>query len=87
GLVAQGYHIDRRKIQLGAPLKVIGEYDVPVKLHRDVTATIKVKVEGQIEPGTTPAAKPDKAASAPPTESPAAPESPAAAAAPGSEGS
>ena len=48
-LVAQGYNIDRRKIQLAAPLKVLGEYDVPVKLHHEVTATIKVKVEGEVE--------------------------------------
>src|SRR5258708_28027907 len=38
GLAAQGYKIDRRKIQLENPLKVLGEYDVPVKLHREVTA-------------------------------------------------
>jgi large subunit ribosomal protein L9 len=49
GLTSQGFNLDRRKIQLDAPLKVVGEYDVPVKLHRDVTASIKVKVEGEIE--------------------------------------
>ena len=48
-LAAQGYNIDKRKIQLAAPLKVLGEYDVPVKLHHEVTATIKVKVEGEVE--------------------------------------
>jgi large subunit ribosomal protein L9 len=48
-LAAQGYEIDRRKIQLDAPLKVLGEYDVPLKLHREVTATIKVKVESEPE--------------------------------------
>jgi large subunit ribosomal protein L9 len=47
GLAAQGYHIDRRKVQLASPLKVIGEYDVPIRLHREVTATIKVKVEAE----------------------------------------
>jgi large subunit ribosomal protein L9 len=47
GLAAQGYHIDRRKVQLTSPLKVIGEYDVPIRLHREVTATIKVKVEAE----------------------------------------
>ncbi|HEV2177928.1 MAG TPA: 50S ribosomal protein L9 [Terriglobia bacterium] len=45
-LAAQGYNIDRRKIHLPTPLKVVGEYDVPVKLHREVTAAIKVRVEG-----------------------------------------
>jgi large subunit ribosomal protein L9 len=49
-LVAQGFHIDKRKIHLDSPLKVLGEYDVAVKLHRDVTTTVKVKVEGEIEP-------------------------------------
>jgi len=44
-LAAQGYNIDKRKIALDAPLKVLGEYDVPIKLHRDVTAFIKVRVE------------------------------------------
>jgi large subunit ribosomal protein L9 len=50
GLGAQGYRIDRRKIQLPSPLKVVGEYDVPIRLHRDVTASIKVKVEAEKSP-------------------------------------
>jgi large subunit ribosomal protein L9 len=48
-LATQGYNIDRRKIALDSPLKVLGEYDVPIKLHRDVTAFIKVRVEGEEE--------------------------------------
>jgi large subunit ribosomal protein L9 len=48
-LLAQGYHIDKRKITLGAPIKVLGEYTVPVKLHREVTATVKVVVEPDAE--------------------------------------
>jgi len=44
-LLAQGYHIDRRKINLVTPIKVLGECSVPVKLHREVTTTIKVRVE------------------------------------------
>jgi len=44
-LLAQGYHIDRRKINLATPIKVVGEYSVPVKLHREVTTIIKVHVE------------------------------------------
>lgn len=47
GLAAQGYKIDRRRIQLPNPLKVVGEYDVPIRLHRDVTQTVKVKVEAE----------------------------------------
>ena len=45
GLAAQGYKISRRKIHLGSPLKSVGEFDVPVRLHRDVTIIVKVKVE------------------------------------------
>ena len=33
-----------RELQLAEPLKKLGEFDIPVKLHREVTATIKVKV-------------------------------------------
>lgn len=50
GLASQGYKIDRRKIQLDQPLKVLGEYDVPVKLHREVTTPVKVKVEAEAQP-------------------------------------
>jgi len=50
GLAAQGYKIDRRKIQLDLPLKVLGEYDVPVRLHREVTTLLKVKVEAEARP-------------------------------------
>ena len=49
GLLAKGFHIERRKIQLEAPLKITGEYQVPVKLHREVTCPIKVTVEGEVE--------------------------------------
>jgi large subunit ribosomal protein L9 len=43
-LAAKGYEIDRRKLQLADAIKRIGDYDVPVKLHREVTATLKVRV-------------------------------------------
>jgi large subunit ribosomal protein L9 len=43
-LAEKQVEIDRRKIQLPEPLKALGEYDVPVKLHRDVTGQVKVKV-------------------------------------------
>jgi len=47
GLKAQGYQIDRRKIQLPNPLKIVGVYDVAIRLHRSVTTTVKVKVEAE----------------------------------------
>jgi large subunit ribosomal protein L9 len=43
-LAEQQVDIDRRKIQLAEPLKALGEYEVPVKLHRDVIGQVKVKV-------------------------------------------
>ena len=45
-LEKKGYTIDRRKISLEDPLKTIGEYHVPVKLHREVTSHVKVTVKG-----------------------------------------
>ena len=52
-LEAKGYTIDRRKISLDEPLKSLGEYHVPVKLHREVTSHVKVTVKGeQIEAET-----------------------------------
>ena len=43
-LKAKGIEIDRRKVQLRDPIKTLGETDVPIKLHREVTAAVKVKV-------------------------------------------
>src|SRR5579872_2403129 len=43
-LAARNYNIDRRKIQLDDPIKQLGEFKVPVKLHKDVTAEITVTV-------------------------------------------
>jgi large subunit ribosomal protein L9 len=43
-LHAKGFEIDKRKITLADPLKALGEFTVPVKIHRDVTAQVKVHV-------------------------------------------
>lgn len=43
-LAAKGFEIDRRKILLPDPIKTLGENTVPVKLHREVTAQVKVTV-------------------------------------------
>jgi large subunit ribosomal protein L9 len=43
-LVAKGFEIDRRKILLPDPIKTLGQNTVPVKLHREVTAQLKVTV-------------------------------------------
>jgi large subunit ribosomal protein L9 len=47
GLERQNYTIDRRKIQLDEPIKNVGEYKVPVRLHREVTAEVTVNVLGE----------------------------------------
>ena len=43
-LAARDVTVDRRKIQLSDPLKSLGEHAVPVKLHREVTANLKVRI-------------------------------------------
>ena len=43
-LAASGFSVDRRKIQLQEPIKRLGDVDVPIKLHREVVATVKVHV-------------------------------------------
>ncbi|MGA2136199.1 MAG: 50S ribosomal protein L9 [Bryobacteraceae bacterium] len=43
-LAQQNYTVDRRKVQLEEPIKQLGEFKVPVKLHRDVTAEVTLKV-------------------------------------------
>jgi large subunit ribosomal protein L9 len=44
-LAKKGFNVDRRKIQLHEPLKTVGDFTVPVKLHKDVTAHFKVVIE------------------------------------------
>ena len=43
-LAAKNFNIDRRKVQLDEPIKQLGEFKVPVKLHKDVTAEVTVIV-------------------------------------------
>jgi large subunit ribosomal protein L9 len=47
-LAKKGFDIDRRKIQLHEPLKVLGEFAVPIKLHKDVTTHLKVVIEKEV---------------------------------------
>lgn len=44
-LEKKGFNVDRRKIQLHEPLRTLGEFTVPIKLHKDVTAHLKVVIE------------------------------------------
>jgi large subunit ribosomal protein L9 len=50
-LKTKGFEIDRRKLILPEPIKSIGEHEVPLKLHREVTVPLKVHVvkEGAAE--------------------------------------
>jgi len=43
-LAAKNFTIDRRKVQLEDPIKQLGEFKVPVRLHKDVTAEVTVQV-------------------------------------------
>jgi len=53
-LKSKGFEVDRRKLILPEPIKAVGEHKVPLKLHRDVTVPLVVKVVK--EGGSAPAA-------------------------------
>ncbi|MGE0594290.1 MAG: 50S ribosomal protein L9 [Vicinamibacterales bacterium] len=53
-LKERGIEVDRRKLILPEPIKSLGEHEVPLKLHRDVTVTLKVQV---VREGSTEAAQ------------------------------
>lgn len=44
-LEQKGFTVDRRKIALEEPLRTLGEFHVPIKLHREVTAHVKVTIK------------------------------------------
>ena len=48
-LATRQIEIDKRKIQLEDPIKAIGEYQVPIRLHREVTVSIKLVVDSETE--------------------------------------
>jgi large subunit ribosomal protein L9 len=52
-LEAQGYKIDKRKIHLDQPLKTVGEFHVPVKIHREVSAHVQVTIKSDTPEQTT----------------------------------
>jgi large subunit ribosomal protein L9 len=43
-LQAQGFDLERRRLRLGEPFKALGDYEMPVRLHPEVTASFKVSV-------------------------------------------
>jgi large subunit ribosomal protein L9 len=48
-LAAKGYEIDRRRVLLKEPIKEPGEFEAPIKLHREVTTNVKVVVKSEEE--------------------------------------
>lgn len=46
-LEQKGFTIDRRKIQLDEPVKTVGQFDIPIRLFKDVTAHVKLEVAKQ----------------------------------------
>lgn len=42
-----GFEVDKKKVQLKDAIKTVGDHDVKIKLHPQVTTTLKVKVEGK----------------------------------------
>lgn len=46
-LAEKGVEIDRRRIQLTAPIRSVGDYDVPIHIYKDLTATVKVEVRAE----------------------------------------
>ena len=63
GLDSKGFEVDRRKIQLTEPIKSLGDFTVAIKLHREVTAHVKVTIKSDA---------PDDGKAEPTTEAPAA---------------
>ena len=53
-LHAKGLEVDKRKIVLQEPIKQLGEFDIPVKLHREVTTHIKLRVVAEGQPEKVP---------------------------------
>lgn len=48
-LQAKGYTVDRRKIHVEDPIRTLGEFQVPLRLHHDVEATVKLQVVRETE--------------------------------------
>lgn len=46
-LSQHGFHLDKRTIELEEPLKALGNFQVPIKLHPEVTATLTVTVKAE----------------------------------------
>jgi large subunit ribosomal protein L9 len=47
-LATKGFDIDRRKIQLSEPIKSLGDFTISIRLHREVTAHLRVQVAAEV---------------------------------------
>ena len=56
-LQAQGFDLERRRLRLGEPFKALGDYEVPVRLHPEVTASLKISVLPENEAAAAAAAE------------------------------
>ena len=56
-LKAKGYDLERKRLRLGEPFKALGDYEVPLRLHPEVSGAFRVSVlpEGAVEPEADPA--------------------------------
>jgi large subunit ribosomal protein L9 len=68
-LAERGFVIDRRRIDLKEPIKELGEHAVPIKLHREVIASLKLTVRAEGAEETPPVGETAEAADAPSEES------------------
>jgi large subunit ribosomal protein L9 len=53
-LAAKGFDLEKRRLHLPEPIKRLGEFEVPVRLHREVTVPLKVRVVAEGEPERAP---------------------------------
>ena len=53
-LAAKGFDLEKRRLHLPEPIKKLGEFEVPVRLHREVTVPLKVRVVAEGEPERAP---------------------------------
>ena len=44
-LAAKGFNVEKRKIALADPIKVVGEFEIPAELHREIAANVKLSVK------------------------------------------
>ncbi len=48
-LEKKGFQVEKRKIHMDDHIKALGEYSIPIRLFKDVTASVKLKVEAETE--------------------------------------